>query len=138
MSPFQPAAEPHLRKGETYTDLAAGFEIGTTTVFRCIREALDVLAARAPTLHQAIDVAAGTAFVILDGTLLATDRVAPNQELDDAPSTRRRCTTSAVGPSSTRSAWSSAATSVSAFSRNSTTGAALVIFPVATNQQLTR
>jgi hypothetical protein len=29
----------HLRKGETYTDLALGFGIGTTTVFRYIREA---------------------------------------------------------------------------------------------------
>ena len=38
----------HLRKGETYTDLAVGFGIGTTTVFRYIREALDVLAALAP------------------------------------------------------------------------------------------
>jgi hypothetical protein len=28
----------HLRKGETYADLAAGFAIGTTTVFRYIRE----------------------------------------------------------------------------------------------------
>ena len=65
----------HLRKGETYTDLAVGFGIGTTTVFRYIREALDVLAALAPTLHHAITVAAGKAFVILDGTLLAIDRV---------------------------------------------------------------
>ncbi len=24
----------HLRKGETYADLAAGFQVGTTTVFR--------------------------------------------------------------------------------------------------------
>ena len=42
----------HLRKGETYTDLAAGFRIGTTTVFRYIREALDVLADLAPTLTR--------------------------------------------------------------------------------------
>ena len=35
----------HLRKGETYTDLAVGFGIGTTTVFRYIREAIDALAA---------------------------------------------------------------------------------------------
>ena len=34
----------HLRKGKTYPDLASGFGIGTTTVFRYIREALDVLA----------------------------------------------------------------------------------------------
>jgi DDE superfamily endonuclease/Helix-turn-helix of DDE superfamily endonuclease len=47
----------HLRKGETYTDLAVGFGIGTTTVFRYVREALDVLATMAPTLDEAIDVA---------------------------------------------------------------------------------
>jgi hypothetical protein len=65
----------HLRKGETYTDLASGFGVGTTTVFRYIREALDVLAALAPTLAEAIAVASGKAFVILDGTLLSLDRV---------------------------------------------------------------
>ena len=65
----------HLRKGETYTDLASGFGVGTTTVFRYIREALDVLAALAPTLAEAIAVALGKAFVILDGTLLSLDRV---------------------------------------------------------------
>jgi DDE superfamily endonuclease/Helix-turn-helix of DDE superfamily endonuclease len=65
----------HLRKGETYTDLATGFGIGTTTVFRYIREALDVLATLAPSLHQAMTTAASKAFVILDGTLLSIDRV---------------------------------------------------------------
>ncbi len=65
----------HLRKGQTYTDLATGFGIGTTTAFRYIGEAVDVLAALAPTLAQAIEVAARRAFVILDGTLLRIDRV---------------------------------------------------------------
>jgi hypothetical protein len=65
----------HLRKGETYTDLAAGFGIGTTTVFRYIAEAIEVLAALAPTLRDAIAVALRKAFVILDGTLLRIDRV---------------------------------------------------------------
>jgi hypothetical protein len=79
--PVDPGAQAllvvaHLRKGETYTDLAVGFGIGTTTVFRYIREALDVLAAMAPSLHDAIDLARGKAFVILDGTLLRIDRVA--------------------------------------------------------------
>ena len=63
----------HLRKGETYADLATGFGIGTTTVFRYIREALDVLAALAPSLQQAMAPAARKAFVILDGTLLRID-----------------------------------------------------------------
>jgi hypothetical protein len=57
----------YLRKGETYADLACGFSIGTSTVYRYIREALDLLAALAPTLEQAIEVAARKAFVILDG-----------------------------------------------------------------------
>ncbi|ANY10742.1 hypothetical protein AFB00_30535 (plasmid) [Pseudonocardia sp. HH130630-07] len=56
-------------------DLACGFTIGTSTVYRYIREALDLLAAQAPTLEQAIEVAKRKAFVILDGTLLRIDRV---------------------------------------------------------------
>ena len=66
----------YLRKGETYTDLAGGFGIGTSTVYRYIHEAVELLAAMAPTLAQAIEVAARKAFVILDGTLLRIDRVA--------------------------------------------------------------
>jgi hypothetical protein len=65
----------YLRKGETYADLAAGFEIGTSTVYRYVREAITLLAAMAPTLNQAIEVARRKAFVILDGTLLRIDRV---------------------------------------------------------------
>ena len=65
----------YLRKGETYTDLACGFAIGTSTVYRYLREALELLAAMAPTLAEAIEVARGKAYVILDGTLLRIDRV---------------------------------------------------------------
>jgi hypothetical protein len=60
---------------KTYTDLACGFGVGTSTVYRYLREAITMLAAMAPTLAQAIEVAAGKAFVILDGTLLHIDRV---------------------------------------------------------------
>ena len=65
----------YLRKGETYAALACGFEIGTSTVYRHIREPLDLLATMAPALEQAIEVASRKAFVILDGTLLRIDRV---------------------------------------------------------------
>ena len=51
----------HLRKGETYADLACGFRIGTSTVYRYIREALELLAAMAPTLAQANQKDANTA-----------------------------------------------------------------------------
>jgi ferredoxin len=61
--------------GETYADLATGFGIGTTTAFRYVGEALDVLAALAPSLHDAVAVATRKAFVIIDGTLLRIDRV---------------------------------------------------------------
>jgi hypothetical protein len=66
----------YLRKGETYADLACGFAVGVTTVYRYVREGLALLAALAPTLEQAIDVARGKAYVILDGSLLRIDRVA--------------------------------------------------------------
>jgi hypothetical protein len=49
--------------------------VGLTTVHRYLREALDLLAAMAPSLQQAIEVARGKAYVILDGSLLCIDRV---------------------------------------------------------------
>ena len=51
------------------------FGIGTAAVYRYLREALDLLAAMAPTLAQTIDTARGKAYVILDGTLLRIDHV---------------------------------------------------------------
>jgi hypothetical protein len=71
----------YLRKGETFDDLAAGFGIGRTTAWRYVNEVVELLAARAPKLRQAIRDAkrAGHAYVILDGTLIAIDRVAADR-----------------------------------------------------------
>ncbi|MET8380420.1 transposase family protein [Streptomyces microflavus] len=66
----------HLRCGDTYAQLAAGFRIGIATAYRYIREAVDVLAALAPTLAEAMRIARTKALVILDGTLLPIDRIA--------------------------------------------------------------
>ncbi|MEW5655238.1 transposase family protein [Streptomyces cinereoruber] len=66
----------HLRMGDTYAQLAAGFGIGTATAYRYIREAIEVLAVLAPTLRQAMNEARRKAFLILDGTLLPIDRIA--------------------------------------------------------------
>jgi DDE superfamily endonuclease len=66
----------HLRKGATYRDLAVGFGIGTTTAYRYLREALNVLAALCPDLGAALQRAANKAYVTVDGTLLRIDRVA--------------------------------------------------------------
>ena len=71
----------HLRKGETFAELAAGFEVGTTTAWRYVQETVALLAARAPKLRTAVRDAkkAGYAYVVLDGTLIAADRVAADR-----------------------------------------------------------
>lgn len=65
----------HLRNGHPYAQLAAGFGIGTTTAYRYIAEAVDMLAALAPSLAEAARTASTKAFVLLDGTLLPIDRI---------------------------------------------------------------
>ncbi len=69
----------HLRCGDTYARLAAGFRIGIATAYRCIREAVDLLAALAPTLEQAMETVRKKAYVILDGTVPAIDRIAADR-----------------------------------------------------------
>lgn len=69
----------HLRSGHTYAQLAAGFGVGTTTACRYIAEAIDALAALAPTLAEAMKTASSKAFVIPDGTLLPIDRIAADR-----------------------------------------------------------
>ncbi|MEE4545981.1 transposase family protein [Streptomyces sp. V4-01] len=69
----------HLRCGDTYTRLAAAFNVGVATAHRYVTEAVDVLAATAPTLEQAVATASRKAFTILDGTLLPIDRIAADR-----------------------------------------------------------
>ncbi|MBB2747096.1 UNVERIFIED_ORG: hypothetical protein FHR35_006975 [Microbispora rosea subsp. rosea] len=66
----------HLRNGDTYARLAAGFAIGTTTAWRYVRESVDLLAALADDVQAATLRAARLAYAILDGTLIPIDRVA--------------------------------------------------------------
>ena len=44
----------YLRKGDTFAELAAGFDIGTTTAWRYVNETTALLAARAPKLRDAV------------------------------------------------------------------------------------
>jgi hypothetical protein len=71
----------HLRKGETFAGLAAGFGVGTATAWRYVRETITLLAAQAPKLPAALAAAkkAGHAFVVIDGTLIPMDRVAADR-----------------------------------------------------------
>jgi hypothetical protein len=71
----------YLRKGETFAQVAAGSGIGRTTAWRYVNETVELLAARAPKLRAAVRDAkrAGHAYVLLDGTLIPIDRVAPDR-----------------------------------------------------------
>src|SRR5690349_1482718 len=71
----------HLRKGETFAGLAAGFGVGTTTAWRYVQETVALLAARAPKLDVVLAAAkqAKHAFVVIDGTLIGIDRVAADR-----------------------------------------------------------
>ncbi|WET78543.1 transposase family protein [Amycolatopsis sp. QT-25] len=71
----------HLRNGDTYARLAAGFRIGVATVCRYLRETIDLLAQRAPSLTAALWQLAWSHnnYAILDGTVIRTDRIAANK-----------------------------------------------------------
>lgn len=69
----------HLRNGDTLHQLACGFGIGVATAWRYIHEALELLARQAPSLGEALVSLCETASMILDGTLLRTDRVAADR-----------------------------------------------------------
>lgn len=44
----------YLRKGEPFTDLAAGFEVSTSTAWRYVEETTTLLSAQAPGLRSAL------------------------------------------------------------------------------------
>lgn len=44
----------HLREGETFAELGAGFAVSTSTAWRYVNENIDVLATRSPTLGAAL------------------------------------------------------------------------------------
>lgn len=65
-----------FRKREDIPVLGAGFGISRATAYRYHNEAIRVLAAQAPDLHEALEQAHddGLAFVILDGKVFSADR----------------------------------------------------------------
>ncbi|MFJ8692846.1 transposase family protein [Streptomyces roseolilacinus] len=69
----------HLRNSHPYAQLAAGSGIGTMTAYRYVAEAIELLAALAPTPAEAARTASAKAFVLLDGTLLPIDRIAADR-----------------------------------------------------------
>jgi len=67
----------YLRKDETFAEISAGFAVSATTAWRYVEETVMLLSARSPKLAQAVRKAVrdGLTHVILDGTLIHTDRV---------------------------------------------------------------
>ncbi len=64
----------HLRKNETFAQVAGGFDnVSTTTAWRNVDEILGILAAWAPGLREAFVGLGEGDFVIVDGTLIPTD-----------------------------------------------------------------
>lgn len=102
-------ALPHLRCGDTYARLATGFRIGIATAYRYVREAIDVLAALAPTLTEAMATARRKAFVILDGTLLLIDRIAADRPYYSGKHKRHGMTVQVLTDPFGRLIWASSA-----------------------------
>ncbi len=73
-------AHPRPSAGGTHhARLAAGFGIGTTTAYRYVTEAIELLAALAPSPADAVRTASVKAYLILDGTHLPIDRIAADR-----------------------------------------------------------
>jgi hypothetical protein len=68
----------HLRKNETLAQVGAGFGVSEATAWRYVDETIEVLAAWAPSLHEALT-GLGEGDVVVDGTLIPTDRVAADE-----------------------------------------------------------
>lgn len=99
----------HLRNGDTPARLAAGFAVGATTAWRYIREAVDLLAAAAPTLAQAMAGIARLAYAILDGTLIPTDRIAAQKPYYSGKHHRHGVNAQVITDPTGRLTWISAA-----------------------------
>lgn len=71
----------YLRKGEPFAEVAAGFEVSTTTCWRHVNETVELLATTAPKLRAALGKAKedGLAHAIIDGTLIPIDRIAADR-----------------------------------------------------------
>ena len=67
----------HLRNGDTYQRLAAGFGLGVATAYRYLQEAVALLAGLGRNLTTALWALAWTHsnFALLDGTLVRTNRI---------------------------------------------------------------
>jgi hypothetical protein len=65
----------HLRKNETLAQVGAGLGVSAAATWRYVRETVELRASWAPGLHEALVGLGEGDFVIVDGTLIPTDRI---------------------------------------------------------------
>ncbi|MER5334283.1 transposase family protein [Micromonospora sp. NPDC002717] len=99
----------HLRNGDTYTRLAAGFEIGVSTAWRYVQEAVALLATAADELDTAMDRIRRLAYAILDGTLIPIDRVADQKPYYSGKHKRHGVNVQVIADAAGRLVWASPA-----------------------------
>ena len=99
----------HLRNGDTFTRLAAGFQIGVATAWRYVREAIILLAATADDLQTAMNRIRLLAYAILDGTLIPIDRVHQQKPYYSGKHRRHGMNVQIIADAAGRLVWASAA-----------------------------
>jgi len=99
----------HLRNGDSLVRLAAGFGIGVATVWRYVREGIDLLAAAADTLEQVMARVVALAYAILDGTLIPIDRVAEDRPYYSGKHKRHGVNVQVLADAAGRLIWASPA-----------------------------
>jgi hypothetical protein len=98
-----------LRNGDTYTRLAAGFEIGVATAWRYVQEAIALLSAVADDLDTAMRRIRHLAYAILDGTLIPIDRVADQKPYYSGKHKRHGVNVQVIADAVGRLVWASPA-----------------------------
>ncbi|WP_405103966.1 transposase family protein [Micromonospora sp. NBC_01412] len=99
----------HLRNGDTYTRLAAGFAVGVATAWRYVQEAITLLAAVAEDLATAMRRIRQLAYAILDGTLISIDRVADQRPYYSGKHKRHGVNVQVIADAAGRLVWASPA-----------------------------
>ena len=99
----------HLRNGDTYIRVAAGFEVGVSTAWRYVQEAIALLASAADDLAAAMVRVRRLAYAILDGTLIPIDRVADQKPYYSGKHQRHGVNVQVVADAAGRLVWASPA-----------------------------
>ncbi|RKR92194.1 DDE superfamily endonuclease [Micromonospora pisi] len=111
LNPGQQAllALAHLRNGDPFTRLGAGFGVGTATAWRYVREAITLLTAAADDLTAAMARIRRLAYSILDGTLIPIDRVADQKPYYSGKHKRHGVNVQVIADPAGRLVWASPA-----------------------------